>query len=193
MITNRKVLRKRISPIVFLVVIVMVFAITYLWFNSHNTFDKSEVVITNFNMVDDLTSTFYDEDNEIDKITDVNPEQGNVINMNLYFYIREILDINYGPHNIINKYFTGNFENPNNKITILFWNGFWKWPFYGMGEGNTGFISHHCKYTNCYTTNQRTELFQQNKKIDAVIVHGWNRDLDQELKAVSQSIVNINS
>ena len=51
-----------------------------------------------------------------------------------------------------------------------------------MGEGNGGFLAHKCLYANCYTTNQRTELFDPNKLIDAVVVHGWDGDLDNELK-----------
>ena len=51
-----------------------------------------------------------------------------------------------------------------------------------MGKGNRGFVAQNCKYTNCYTTIQRRELFQSDKRIDAVIIHGWDRDLYTELK-----------
>ena len=43
-------------------------------------------------------------------------------------------------------------------LTILFWNGFWNWPYFGMGEGNAGFVSNNCKYQNCYTINDRDKL-----------------------------------
>ena len=65
------------------------------------------------------------------------------------------------------------------KLTILFWNGYWNWPFYGMGVGNTGFVANKCRYTNCYTTNLRKKLSQKNKRIDAVVVHGWDNDLSK--------------
>ena len=77
------------------------------------------------------------------------------------------------------------------KLTILFWNGFWKWPFYGMGEGNTGFISHKCEYTNCYTTNNRKELFQADKIIDAVIVHGLDKDITDKIETSSEGIMEV--
>ena len=71
---------------------------------------------------------------------------------------------------------------PKNRINILFWNGFWQWPYHGMGKGNKGFIAHNCKYTNCYTSIKRSELFQSDKIIDAVIVHEWDKDLSNELR-----------
>ena len=51
-----------------------------------------------------------------------------------------------------------------------------------MGEGNRGFVTQKCKYINCYTTIQRREIFQSDKRIDAVIIHGWDRDLNNELQ-----------
>ena len=51
-----------------------------------------------------------------------------------------------------------------------------------MGGGNLGFLAQKCKYTNCYTTIQRRDLFQSDKRIDAVVIHGWNRDLNTELE-----------
>ena len=52
-----------------------------------------------------------------------------------------------------------------------------------MGEGNTGFISHKCEYTNCYTTNDKNELFQTDKIFDTVIVHGLDKDLTDIIEA----------
>ena len=66
-------------------------------------------------------------------------------------------------------------------ITILFWNSFWVYPLFAMGEGNSGFIKNKCKYTNCFTTHRRSELYQENKKVDAVVVHGWSKELRIEL------------
>ena len=63
------------------------------------------------------------------------------------------------------------------KLNILFWNGFWNLPFFGMGVGNRGFVSNKCKYQNCYTTNQRKKIFKSNTRIDAVVVHGIDEDL----------------
>ena len=74
------------------------------------------------------------------------------------------------------------------KKTILFWNGFWNWPFYGMGEGNSGFISNKCKYTNCYTTNRRSDLFNTEETIDAIIVHGWDKDLSNKVEDVGYRV-----
>ena len=67
-------------------------------------------------------------------------------------------------------------------ITILFWNSFWVYPLFGMGEGNSGFIKRKCKYTNCFTTHHRSDLYLPDKRIDAVVVHGWSRELMIELK-----------
>ena len=78
------------------------------------------------------------------------------------------------------------------KLTILFWNGFWNWPFYGMGVGNRGFVSSKCKYTNCYTTNLRKKLSEKNKRIDAIVVHGWDKDLSK-LVDTKVSIIIFNS
>ena len=36
------------------------------------------------------------------------------------------------------------------RLTILAWNNYWRWPDFGIGEGNQGFISHNCSYTNCF-------------------------------------------
>ena len=85
MITIRKAVWKRISPIIFVVLVVLVFVIRHLWFNFQRTFDSTEVVKTNFHTVDDLTPLFYDEKNEIDKTAEGNPRKGNVININLFF------------------------------------------------------------------------------------------------------------
>ena len=35
----------------------------------------------------------------------------------------------------------------NDNITILFWNSFWFWPLFGMGEGNSGSIKNKCMAT----------------------------------------------
>ena len=63
------------------------------------------------------------------------------------------------------------------KLTILFWNGFWNWPFYGMGVGNSGFVANKCRCKNCYTTNLKKMLLQKHTRIDAIVVHGWDNDL----------------
>jgi hypothetical protein len=77
------------------------------------------------------------------------------------------------------------------RLTILFWNGFWNWPFFGMGVGNRGFISNKCKYRNCYTTNNRTKLRKSTTRIDAIVVHGWDADLAKLAKTnVSLIILN---
>ena len=65
------------------------------------------------------------------------------------------------------------------KLNILFWNGFWNWPFFGMGVGNRGFVSNKCKYQNCFTTNQRKKLINKHSRIDAVVTHGWDEDLSK--------------
>ena len=65
----------------------------------------------------------------------------------------------------------------NEKLSILFWNKFWDLPFFGMGEGNTGFENNGCIYTNCYTTNLRKKLLEKGNRIDAVVVHRWDNDL----------------
>ena len=67
--------------------------------------------------------------------------------------------------------------NNNERLSILFWNKFWNWPFYAMGEGNTGFVNNRCKYTNCYTTKLRKKILEKGNRIDAVVVHGWDSDL----------------
>ena len=36
------------------------------------------------------------------------------------------------------------------KLNILAWNSYWRWPDFGMGEGNQGFKAHNCSYTNCF-------------------------------------------
>ena len=74
-------------------------------------------------------------------------------------------------------------ENEEDKINILFWNSFWVYPLFAMGEGNTGFIKSKCRYTNCYTTHHRSALCLPDKKIDAVVVHGLDRELNKELRA----------
>ena len=70
----------------------------------------------------------------------------------------------------------------NDNITILFYNSFWVYPLFGMGEENRGFIKSKCKYTNCFTTHHRSELYFSDKKIDAVVVHGRSPELIKELK-----------
>ena len=73
------------------------------------------------------------------------------------------------------------------KLNILFWNGFWNWPFFGMGVGNRGFVSNKCKYQNCFTTNQRKKLINTHSRIDAIVAHGWDEDLSKlATKKVSQ-------
>ena len=46
-----------------------------------------------------------------------------------------------------------------------------------MGVGNRGFVANKCRYTNCYTTNVRKKLNNKLIRIDAVVVHGWDKDL----------------
>ena len=64
----------------------------------------------------------------------------------------------------------------NEKLSILFWNKFWDLPFFGMGEGNTGFVNNRCKYTNCYTTNLQNKLVEKENGIDTLVVYGWDDD-----------------
>ena len=54
-------------------------------------------------------------------------------------------------------------EHANDNITILFWNFFWEID--RMGEGNSGFVKNKCKYTNCFTTNNRSELYLPGKRV----------------------------
>ena len=63
------------------------------------------------------------------------------------------------------------------RLNILFWNKYWKLPFFGMGVGNKGFVQNNCKYQNCYTTNQRNKILDNHTRIDAIVVHGINEDL----------------
>ena len=63
------------------------------------------------------------------------------------------------------------------RLNILFWNAFFKLPFFGMGMGNKGFVQIKCKYQNCYTTNERKKLGNNDTRIDAVVVHGIDEDL----------------
>ena len=65
------------------------------------------------------------------------------------------------------------------RLTILFWNGFWNWPYFGMGEGNAGFVSNNCKCQNCYTINDRDKLTNNLSTIDAVVTHGYDEALSQ--------------
>ena len=65
------------------------------------------------------------------------------------------------------------------KLIILFWNGFWNWPYFAMGEGNSGFVSNNCKYQNCYTTNQRDTMTNNLSTIDVVVTHGYDEALSQ--------------
>ena len=83
---------------------------------------------------------------------------------------------------IVSQSFKGSKKLLDERITILFWNSFWVYPLFAMGEGNTGFIKNKCKYTNCFTTHQRSELFRSDKKVDAVVVHGWDKELSDNLK-----------
>ena len=63
------------------------------------------------------------------------------------------------------------------RLNILFWNAFFQLPFFGMGTGNKGFVQIKCKYQNCYTTNERKKLGNNDTRIDAVVVHGIDKDL----------------
>ena len=65
----------------------------------------------------------------------------------------------------------------NETLNIVFWNGFWNWPFFGMGVGNRGFVANKCQYQNCYTTNQRKKITNKHTRIDAIVVHGPDDDL----------------
>ena len=84
-------------------------------------------------------------------------------------------------------------EHANDNITILFWNFFWEID--RMGEGNSGFVKNKCKYTNCFTSNNRLDLYLPDKRVDAVVVHGLiSQDLNNEIKfghiAGMQNMVN---
>ena len=65
----------------------------------------------------------------------------------------------------------------NDNITILFWNSYFIWKYYGMGYRNKGFIKAGCKYTNCYTTTNRKKIVDNNTRIDAVLVHSFEEKL----------------
>ena len=39
------------------------------------------------------------------------------------------------------KYQDAILSSKNEKLNIVFWNGFWNWPFFGMGVGNRGFAN----------------------------------------------------
>ena len=41
-----------------------------------------------------------------------------------------------------------------------------------MGKGNSGFVNNKCKYTNCFTTNNRSDLYLPDTRVDAVVVQG---------------------
>ena len=68
------------------------------------------------------------------------------------------------------------------RITILFWNSFFHWTFYGMGVGNRGFAKIGCKYTNCYTTTDHNKLNNLKVRVDAVVVHSYDSMLEENLK-----------
>ena len=68
-------------------------------------------------------------------------------------------------------------ETKETNITILFWNSYFIWKYYGMGYRNKGFIKAGCKYTNCYTTTNRKKIVDNNTRIDAVLVHSFEEKL----------------
>ena len=75
------------------------------------------------------------------------------------------------------------------RSNILFWNAYWNRPFFGMGVGNIGFVSNKCKYQNCYTTNQREKIRDKHTRIDAIVVHG----IDKELAKLAKTNVGVNA
>ena len=56
----------------------------------------------------------------------------------------------------------------NEKISILAWNNYWRWPDFGIGEGNQGFKEHNCSYTNCFLSLDRKKI----DTVDAILMHG---------------------
>ena len=53
-------------------------------------------------------------------------------------------------------------------ITIVPWNDYWKWPDFGIGQGNEGFVKHQCSCTNCYLTLNKSHV----EKADLLLIHG---------------------
>ena len=53
-------------------------------------------------------------------------------------------------------------------ITIVPWNDYWKWPDFGIGQGNEGFVKHKCPCTNCYLTLDKSHV----EKADLLLIHG---------------------
>ena len=100
--------------------------------------------------------------------------------MSLYFDLYQISFMNF-KFLMLNLNMKVVKEHANDNITILFWNFFWEID--RMGEGNSGFVKNKCKYTNCFTTNNRSELYLPDKRVDAVVVHGLiSQGLNNEIK-----------
>ena len=97
---------------------------------------------------------------------------------NEYLYLRLFMNFTFLMLILIAK---GVKKHGNDNITILFWNFFWEID--RMGEGNSGFVKNKCKYTNCFTSNDRADLYRTDKRVDAVIVHGLlSPDFKNEFK-----------
>ena len=74
-------------------------------------------------------------------------------------------------------------RNNNEKIYILAWNNYWKWPDYGLGEENEGFKAHNCSYTNCYLSLDKKKV----NKMDAILIHGHGMTSTDTLRRTIKS------
>ena len=77
--------------------------------------------------------------------------------------------------------------------TILFWNSYWIWEYFDMGKGNEGFKD--CpNNNNCFTTRNRSLLYDPNYIVDAVVFHGVNVPLNElsSLKVGKNQLLRLN-
>ena len=65
---------------------------------------------------------------------------------------------------------SGNQSEGNHSRIILFWNTFWEDGWFHIGKGYQPF--ENCLYKNCYTTRNRTLLYDPNYIIDAIVLYG---------------------
>ena len=74
-------------------------------------------------------------------------------------------------------------ERNDEKIYILVWNNYWKWPDYGLGEENEGFKAHNCSFTNCFLSLDKKKV----KKVDAILIHGHGMASTHSLRRTIKS------
>ena len=65
---------------------------------------------------------------------------------------------------------SGNESEGNHTRIILFWNTFWEDGWFHIGKGYQPF--ENCLYKNCYTTRNRSLLYDPNYIIDAIVFYG---------------------